>query len=318
VHDQLAIVAVIAMLPMFFMDLEPWRRILVPELHAFAHLLFFALLAWLALRAPQLQHYGFAVRGVTVLLLALLLGTAMELLQPLFGRQGTVRDVWQNVLGAATVVALSAPAGVKRRLLTALVAVILYLELHASAISLWDRGVARTQFPLLSDFSTAFEHRRWSRGEPDNTIARTGERSLRVDLRPGRFSGTTLQRSLGDWTHFRALALSIYNDADDTLMTTVSIRDHAHLRRGGGYHDRFNRHIYLSPGWNDIWIPIADIRDAPADRVMTMNEIAALAVFASDLEEERRIYIDSVRLATDPWPQPEVVPPPTLTVESRP
>ncbi|MDN3517214.1 hypothetical protein QWY84_06315 [Aquisalimonas lutea] len=296
VRFRIAALVIIGLIPLFFVDLGTWRRAFAPELHTFAHVGFFALLAWLAMQAPPLQSYRFPVRGGLVVLAALALGGTIELIQPWFGRSAGLQDLWQDLLGAMAAVALNAPTVATRRALGAVMAVILVAELYAPAISLWDRGVARIQFPVLSDFSTTFEHRRWSAGEPDDTVARIGERSLRVDLKPGRFSGTTLRRSLGDWSHYDTLELSIYNPAAP-LSITISIRDHDNAKRGGEYSDRFNRRFLLRPGWNDLAIAVDDVRNAPAQRQQHLDDLAMLAIFTANLDEHRTLYLDRVRLS---------------------
>ena len=291
----LAIAAVAGFVPLFFVDLGPYRRIFAPELHAFGHLMFFAGGAWIILQTPLLRRHSYPFRAITVLLAALVVGSLIEIIQPYFGRSAALKDVGQNVLGAAITVSLSAPRGMIRRLLITAVGILLFMELHAPVTTLFDRGVARVQFPVLSDFSTAFEHRRWSSGKLDTSIARSGRRSLRLELRPSRYAGTTLRRSLGNWTRYQALEFSIYNP-DGPLGITVSVSDHAHFEGDRSYKDRFNRRFLLQPGWNDISIPISHIRDAPAERTQHLDDLAELAIFTSNLEEPRVLFLDSVRL----------------------
>lgn len=292
----LAFAALAGLVPLFFVDLGPWRRIFAPEFHVFGHLLLFAALGWLFLRLPCLQRYSFVTRAALTLAFALTLGTVIELIQPYFGRTAAMRDVWQNVLGAAIAVVLHVPGRARRRALAGVLGAVLALELYIPTTSIWDRGVARNQFPTLATFSTPFEHRRWTSGTQDDAFARTGNRSLRVDLEPARYAGTTLRRSLGNWHGFEALAFSVYNASHDPLTVTVSVWDHHHRNNGGPYADRFNQRYQLLPGWNDIRIPLNTIKTAPADRTMALDDVAEFAVFTTNLEEQRTIYLDAVRL----------------------
>ena len=289
------LVAVAGVLPLFFADLDAWQRVFAPEVQVFGHIFFFAALAWLVLQLPILQRFSFVVQAMIALVSALVFGSLIELIQPYFGRSASMRDVWQNMLGAAVAVAWHAPRGTTRRLVTAAIGVVLALEIFTPVTSLWDRGVARAQFPVLSDFSTPLEHRRWWRGERDTTISRHGPASLRVDLKPGRVSGTAMLRSLGDWSRHDTLEISIYNPADP-MGITISVRDEEHMKRGRSYSDRFNRQFLLQPGWNEITIPTADIRDAPAERQQNLRDLVELAIVTTNLEEERTLYIDQVRL----------------------
>ena len=265
----LAVAVLIGVAPLFFIDLDRWIGDIPAELYAFAHVAFFGLLALRLMALPRRLNQPFRIRAAQVLLIILLIGVVIELIQPLFGRSAGLRDIRQNLVGAAAAVSLYAPAGSQRRVLAGLAAVLLALELAGPAISLWNRAVARTQFPVLGELETRFEHRRWSSGVPDDSVARAGARSLRIELEPGRYAGTTLQRSFGDWSGYTHLEMSLYNPDETILPLTVSIRDREHFRRGGAYHDRFNGRYPIAPGWNDLRIPIAEIRAAPAERALT-------------------------------------------------
>ena len=296
-YYYLALAVVAGIVPLFFIDLGPYRRIFAPEVHAFGHLFFFAVLAWVGLQLPHVRRYSYPARAAIVLLGALVLGGMIELIQPYVGRSAAIKDVWQNVLGASITVALAAPTRLFRRILTTLVAVVLFLEIQYPLISLWDRGVARIQFPVLSDFSTAFEHHRWSSGKPDSSVARAGQKSLRVELKPSRYAGTTMRRSLGNWTRHETLEFSIYIPDPAPLLVTVSISDHAHYDGDRAYRDRFNRRFLLQSGWNDLSIPVSDVRDAPAERQQDLDDLVEFAIFTSNLEEPRSLFLDRVRLS---------------------
>jgi hypothetical protein len=287
----------LGIIPLFFIDLDRWFGHIPSELQAFAHVAFFGLLALLLMRLPWVRARPFPPRAVQVLLIILLIGIAIELIQPLFGRSAGLRDLRQNLVGAAAAVSLYAPAGSQRRGLAGLAAALLALELAGPGIGLWDRAVARTQFPVLGEFETRFEHRRWSSGVPDDTVARAGARSLRLELEPGRYAGTTLRRSFGDWNGYTHLEMSLYNPDEAILPLTVSIRDREHERRGGAYPDRFNGRYSIAPGWNDLRIPIAEIRAAPAERALDLADLSQMVIFTVDLEHPRRLYLDRVRLS---------------------
>ncbi len=294
---MLAIAVLIGVTALFFIDLDRWIGNIPAELHAFAHVAFFGLLALWLMALPRLHDQPFPLRATQVLLIILLIGIAIELLQPLFGRSAGLRDLRQNLVGAAAAISGYAAAGSQRRMLAGLAAVLLVLELTGPAIGLWDRAVARSQFPVLGDFETRFEHRRWSSGVPDDSVARAGARSLRVELEPGRYAGTTLQRSFGDWSDYTHLEMSLYNPDEAVLPLTISIRDHEHFRRGGAYQDRFNGRYLVGSGWNDLRIPIAEIRAAPAERELDLADLSELALFTVDLKHPRLLYLDRVRLS---------------------
>jgi hypothetical protein len=292
-------VLLLGVLPLFFLDLSRWVVDIPPELHAFAHVAFFGFLALLLMELPGLRHSPFVWRASKVMLTVLLIGITIELIQPLLGRSAGLGDIRQNLIGALAVVSLYTPSGVLRTLAAGVAFVFVVLELTGPGVGLWDRYVARMQFPVLSDFETRFEHHRWSSGVPDPTVARVGRRSLRVELTPGAYAGTTLLRSFGDWNGHDHVELSIYNPDDDLLPITVSIRDREHFERGGLYDDRYNGHFVVGNGWNDLRLPVSAIRYAPARRTLDLSDLSEMVIFSADLRHSRIIHVDRVRLTSD-------------------
>ena len=149
---------------------------------------------------------------------------------------------------------------------------------------------------MLSDFETRFEARRWSSGEIDRTVGRHGRASLRVSMGTEKYAGTTLKRSFGDWRGHCAFAFSLYNPDPEPLSITVSIRDEEHFRRGGEYHDRFNRVFTMGQGWNEFHIPVADIEHAPSARTLDLSRLTEVVIFTVDPPAPRVMYLDHVRL----------------------
>jgi hypothetical protein len=165
------------------------------------------------------------------------------------------------------------------------------------SLNLVDRALARAAFPVLGDFEFPLEPLRWNRGTRSDVVARSGRHALRLELPPARYSGTALERSLGNWSDRRTFAFSLYlPPGDPPLRWTVSVRDRVHWQRGGAYGDRFDRTFELGPGWNDIEIPMEEIRNAPAARALELDDLDSLVLFTVDLEAPRTVYLDAVQL----------------------
>ncbi|TVP85568.1 MAG: VanZ family protein [Thioalkalivibrio sp.] len=288
----------IGILPLFFIDLDRWVGAVPPEVHALGHVAFFGVLALVLMGLPVLQQRRFAQRAVLVLLFILAAGIAVEVAQGFLGRSPSIRDVGLNLVGAMAGVSLFARPGVQRRVLVGLAGALLVVMLASPMLDLADRAVAQAQFPILAEFETPLEHRRWSNGQPSDTIARAGSRSLRIELAPGAWPsfGTHMQRSFGDWSEYAYLELSLFNPDDESLRVGLSIRDREHFRAGRSYRNRYATRLELDRGWNDVRIPIAEIRDGPQERQLDLNQIAELAIFTVDLEGPRVVFLDRVRV----------------------
>ncbi len=90
--------------------------------------------------------------------------------------------------------------------------------------------------------------------------------------------------------------MSIFNSTQEPLKVTLRIHDYRHIKSEQLYFDRFNRQFILSHGWNDIDVPIEEIRNAPRNRIMDLQAVKDVTIFASRLRTPKVIYIDDVRL----------------------
>ena len=286
---------------LFFVDIDHGPGSAIFELYGFAHLAFFMLTASLLSKVPGVARQPFLHQFLIITAVVLCLGGSIELIQPYFGRSASWRDLGINVLGGFVGVMFFAPArrGLSRtRLIFGQITVVAVamIVFYAPVITLSDIWRASRQFPVLSDFETRFEARRWPRGEIDRTIARHGRASLRVSMGTEKYAGTSLKRSFGDWQGYSTFAFSLYNPDPDPLRITVSIRDEEHFHRGGEYHDRFNRTFLMEQGWNDVYIPVSDIERAPSARTLDLSRLTEVVIFTVDPPAPRAMYLDYIRL----------------------
>jgi hypothetical protein len=258
-------------------------------------------MAWVLSKLPAIARRRFLIQFVLIMGIVFLVGGLIEVMQPYFERSAKWGDLGIDLLGGLIGVMFLGPArrGLNRRLLVVgqitVVAVAMGV-LYAPMSTLWDMWQAWRQFPVLGDFETGLERRRWSGGEIERTLARHGEASLRVTLGTEKYAGITLKRSFGDWRGYSTFAFSLCNPDRDPLRITVSIRDAEHSRRGGDYRDRFNRTFVMGQGWNEVYIPVGDIAHAPAARTLDLSRLTEVVIFTVDPPRHRVMYLDYVRL----------------------
>jgi hypothetical protein len=291
----------VAGMMLFFVNMGHGPGSAITQLYGFAHLGFFMVMAWGLSRLAVLNQRSLWFQFFIIMFVVFFVGGIIELIQPYFGRTARWRDLEIDLLGGflGVMFLVSARRNLARGLPAlgqfaglALVVVLFY----GPVITLWDMWQASREFPVLSDFETRFETKRWSSGEIDNGIARHGESSLRVALGMEKYAGTTLRRSFGDWRGYSIFAFSLYDPDPDPLRITVSIRDEEHFRRGGEYHDRFNRSFIMAQGWNDVYIPVSDIENAPSERKLELDHLSEVVIFTVDQPAPRVMYLDYVRL----------------------
>jgi hypothetical protein len=213
-------------------------------------------------------------------------------------------DLANDVLGSATAIVFLSPARFEMQKLAlrgaqvAAVSLVVLQSLPLARIVI-DNGIAWKQFPVLSDLETPFEITRWTSRSAisvDHEIARKGRASLRVPLTTEEYSGASLQYFVSNWEGYATLRLSIYSESGDPSVVTISVCDEQHVRTGRAHSDRFNGRFTLRPGWNDIDVPLAQIRNAPATRTLDLRSVREVSVIASSLPAPRVIHVDNVHL----------------------
>jgi len=267
-------------------------------------LVFFVWTAAVLSASPRFAAKRIGNQLLIALPIVLLLGLCVEWAQSVLGRSFGLRDIATDVLGSAAAIVFRSPARFEMEraaLRAAQIGVIVLVGLQSLPLArvVIDDAIAWKQFPVLSDLETPFELTRWTSRSAisvDHEIARQGRASLRVPLTTEQYSGASLQHFLSDWEGYSALHLSIYNESGDPFVVTISIHDKQHAQTGRAFSDRFNARVTLRRGWNDIDVPLVQIRNAPARRALDLRLIRDLSIIAVALPAPHVIYIDDIRL----------------------
>jgi len=269
------------------------------------HVLAFSIWTYLCLYYfHKLNKLPFLKQLYLFAIVAIVLGSGIELIQSQIGRASNWNDVINDVLGSILAVFLfsSQRHQITRAtfLLSSLILLfIIVVHNRGLAVVLIDDYHARRQFPVLADFSAPFEVSRWQGGSVV-TIVRDGDHAsddiLKIDFTTERYSGVSLQHFPRDWQGYTVLQLEYYNSSEESIYITCRIHDRAHVEGDQSYSDRFNRQIQLHPGWNDFQIRIQDVVNAPKNRQMDINDIMEVGVFVSRQKHPQTLYISEIRL----------------------
>jgi hypothetical protein len=57
-----------------------------------------------------------------------------------------------------------------------------------------------------------------------------------------------------------------------------------------------NKRVVITQGWNEVIVPFEEIIHAPKDRKINITEVKNFALFASNLETNKILYFDYMRL----------------------
>lgn len=286
--------ALFILLPLFFWGGPDWVSPPVyQQVWNFGHIIFFALFGafiQITLGVKNIQ------RWLLLSFLVLLIGIAIEYVQKQIGRSANWQDVFNDLAGfwlGLVWVRRNYFKPVIHWLTMILVLPAVLSILVASVV----QGSQAWQFPLLAGFDNPIELQRVDGvGTLSNAFFQQGSGALKIQFTTKKYSGVYLTLFHGDWSVYRELAMEFYNPDAAPLLVTLRISDRHHDRGEGDYDDRFNRRLYLQPGWNPVRIPIDEIQKMPIDRLMDLDQVRTLGVYSSYLEAPRVLYWDHVRL----------------------
>lgn len=271
------------------------------------HIFFFAVVAYLALHyMRQKTAWPYTRQCLIIISGGLFFGILIEFIQSLSAREMSIVDIFNDFTGILLACAFLAPnrkALIKKHLRFLQTASLLTLVFgcYPLALALVDEQIAASRFPLLADFETPFELKRWAGDRScrtiDHSIARQGNASMKMEFDTSQYSGASLKHFPHDWRGYQTLRFSIYNPSKDPLVIHCRVHDSRHDLNGNRYNDRFNTTFTVLPGWHDLEIPLEDIMNAPKNRKMALDDIRGLGIFVIRQPQPRTIFLDHVRLA---------------------
>lgn len=290
---------ILFVVPFFFVGgPDASSSLLLKNVWNFGHIFFFAVFMLLVQSYRPLLRWQ---EWLMVTLLAIGLGIAIEFVQRFVGRDSSWDDVLHNLFG----VWLGLFWGQKPTRLVWLLRFVCILLIAPAFWLVVYSGIAdivmRKQFPLINSFESNYEmahvqnNPRRVNTSPDNLLHTHGDYGLQVVLSTKKYAGLRLV-SYGDWSGYKLLQMDFYNPDSEPLELVLKISDAHHDLGKNRFNDRFNRALILMQGWNQVQIDLEDVRTAPLGRVMQMNQIRGVEVFAVQLSVPRKFYWDNIRL----------------------
>lgn len=291
---------ILIVVPFFFVGgPDASSSLLLKNIWNFGHIIFFAVLLLLIQSFKPLVHWQ---QWILTTLVAIAVGSVIEFAQYFVGRNANVNDVIHNIFG----VWLGLFWGQKP---SRLIWPLRFVSVALVAPAMWlviDSGLAhlslQSQFPQLSSFESRYELQQLQANNAQVKIQQTqllhshGAHAAKITFGTHPYSSISLIGTYGDWSGYAALSMDLYNPDIEPLELMVKISDYSHDRGANNFDDRFNRRIVLVQGWNQLRIDLEDVRTAPRDRVMQMDAIGNVTIFAVRLLEPRDFYWDNIRL----------------------
>lgn len=268
-------------------------------LHKTGHPLVFGVTALLVLRLLK-KFNGIASRPLWIAYLiafamTVLLGAMTEVAQLFTHRNARVADVISDAIGAVACLAgHAAIRGRRQPTITrgtrlALWAIAVAAALAAMAplmVCMAAYTVRDTKFPVILDNSSRLALYFVSKEAenvsvvpmPGQWLQRNDEPAIRVAIDRGPYPGLHVIEPYPRWSKYRTLAIDITQPGATKLAIVVRVHDRQHNHE---YNDRFNREFTIAATTRTIIrVPLNDIQRGPKRRMLDMDAIADLNVFA--------------------------------------
>lgn len=280
---------------------------IIKELWESGHFILFLFLSFFLFTYSKLNRIEAVKRSAIILGALLVFGFLTEVVQSLVGRNYEAKDLLNDLLGALTgllIPHLRFKTNLSRFvLLVSLIISLVTFSFRPLLFTVIDAVKLQQDFPILSDFETPSQLKRWEHRLAKLSISeskvRDGEFSMRAELFPGKYPGITLKHLHENWQGYQSIKFSVYLDAEYPVNLMIKVYDQKHPKSGYNHSDRFNGRLSLNPGWNDCLLPLHSIENAPAERLMNMKKIASLSLFTTDLKQKLTLYLDSLQLTKD-------------------
>ena len=232
----------------------------------------------------------------------------MEIVQKFIGRSAEFSDLISDLSGSglAFLVHSNRMAEINRIirgiLATALFFFILFMHRTIILMPINDYYTYQ-QFPVLLNPGTPFESTKlyddWS-VTTEKLMDEEGRSYFDISFSPLKTYSTLM---LGyfplDWSEYSKLEIEFYNPAGKEILLNIRIHDLLHLDNDGEFSDRFNQKLVITPGYNQVVLSIAEIRNAPQNREMDLSKVQAIGLFTSEISAKQQLRIYNIRLVDD-------------------
>jgi len=270
------------------------------------HIFLFAALSFITLNLLPTHNTKPIKTLLYVIALSALVGLLIEVLQLLVSRDFELNDVVNDVLGAMIGYLLFSIFITKNsksnNVMLSLILISLFIYSCLPLLSVViDEYQMEKEFPMLANFETSVQLSRWDVNQANLSLSSEnvleGQKSLKVIFLPDIFSDIALQHFPGDWSNYKKLEFSIFNEEKTPIVIELKIYDKAHIDNGYKYNDRFNKEFILTPGWNNKIFLLKEIFNSPENRKMDKANIKSVSLFLKNISKPITLYLDGLKLS---------------------
>lgn len=297
-----------------FLDM-PERTRFWMELFTAGHTLVFGLSSLAFLQLSVILLSGRVKFRLTHYLIAFVaaaaVGAATEVIQQYVGRDCELADFLRDLLGAAAFLCVAMtfdskltwdfPSGRAMRQIVRIAAPVLILSIFWPALNWGGSYLYRdSRMPVLIAYDSPITRKfirptncRVEFTDPPAEWRSQLDKVVKLTFLPAIYPGVMFREMSPDWSGFSQIQFGLFSERLDTLALELRINDRHHVER---YSDRFNTVLKVTPGFNQVTIPLEKLRIAPQGREMDLREMGTIILFASHPTDSFSVYLSELRL----------------------
>lgn len=207
-------------------------------------------------------------------------GFAIEIIQLLFfERNASLVDCLRNIAGIAFGIIILKRYKFKKLRNFLLYGVLVFILSSYEVLQVaYLRMAVTMSFPTLNDTSSPAKKEMLWTGKFSITKEQSDFLITHISNPSRRNSGISLKEPYAKWKGYTMFKAEIWVKQKGSL--AIRINDMLH-ESNNDYFDRYNDVIELSKGWNVISIELSDIKNAPLNRTMNMEDIYRIGFFTT-------------------------------------
>jgi len=301
----------ILLISVLFFHNMPDQGLVLPSFKDASHTIVFALATYLLLLI-LLPEKPSKIHVLGLCIFCFFIGLLIELIQPYFGRERSIIDAYNDLAGCSAAGFLYACRYVEtlkhKRLLRIAAGTLLVSGFFfpiSNMLTLFQRNYSA---PVLVNFDRAWESslidahsgakveivavpEQWpaikNQATNKNHVAEI------TFLNNYKYPTLSVSNFYSDWSSYASLSFDVFSRQEEDLQLVIRIHDVSHQNR---YDDRFNLQLNIQPGLNKFELPLRDVRLAPKDRNMQMDNISGMSFFMSNPNSPLIVYLDNLTL----------------------
>ena len=93
------------------------------------------------------------------------------------------------------------------------------------------------------------------------------------------------------WERYPQLSLQVYVDEPHDILLRID-----DWKFCEAFESRYNGRFHLSAGWNELRIPVADVRNGPKNRALEVDELRRMLLFFEPAQRSESFIVDQIKL----------------------